>query len=118
MEPLDPHVQACIEACNRCHGSCLAMAFNEGRGDGGSPVVPPHFRLMADCAQICATAADFMLRGSAHQAAILLACADICDECAAHCERLDGMDDCAAACRACAELCRAVAGALIRPGRG
>ncbi|TRW15109.1 four-helix bundle copper-binding protein [Glacieibacterium frigidum] len=109
MEPLDPRIQACIEACNRCHGSCLAMAFNHCLDQGGDHVAPPHFRLMADCAQICATAADFMLRSSVHHAAICAACADVCDACADSCEGLDGMEDCVAACRACAESCRAMA---------
>lgn len=108
MEPLDPRMQACIEACNRCHGSCLAMSMNHCLEAGGEHVAPPHFRLMADCAQVCATAADFMLRGSSHHAAICAACADICDACADSCERLVGMEACAEACRACAAACRAM----------
>ena len=109
MTPLDPAMQACIEACNRCHGTCLGMAMNHCLEEGGEHVAPAHFRLMADCAQICATAADFMLRSSSHHAAICAACAEVCDACADSCEGLDGMADCIAACRACAESCRAMA---------
>ena len=110
MNPLDPATQACIEACNRAHGVALAMAMNHCLEAGGEHVAPLHFRLMADCAQICATAADFMLRSSAHHAAICIACADVCDACADSCAGLDGMAECVAACRDCAARCRAMAG--------
>ena len=66
--------------------------------------------LLLDCAQICATSADFMLRMSDHHPQVCGVCADICDACARECESMaDGaefMRRCADACRRCAESCR------------
>ena len=59
---MDADLAACIEACNRAHGVALGMAMNHCLEAGGDHVAPQHFRLMADCAAMCATAADFMLR--------------------------------------------------------
>jgi hypothetical protein len=36
-------------------------------------------------------------------------CVEVCEACAADCERLDGMEPCVAACRACAKACAALA---------
>jgi hypothetical protein len=62
-------------------------------------------KIMADCAQICAVAIDFMARKSEHHRHICRECAEICRACASSCEGLDGMEDCVAACRKCAEAC-------------
>lgn len=109
MQRISPEVQACIDECRRCHATCLSTAMNMCLEMGGDHVAPDHFRLMADCAAMCAAAADFMLRGSAHHAAVCGVCADICAACAESCEGLDGMEECAAACRACERSCRAMA---------
>lgn len=107
---MDPKLAACIEACNRAHGVSLAMAMNHCLETGGEHVEPKHFRLMNDCAQACATAADFMLRSSEFHAAMCGLCADVCDTCADSCATLDGMESCVEACRACAASCREMAG--------
>lgn len=106
---MDPKLAACIEACNRAHGVALGMAMNHCLDTGGDHVAPQHFRLMADCAAMCATAADFMLRGSEFHAGSCTLCADICDACATSCATLDGMQTCVAACLACAASCRVIA---------
>jgi hypothetical protein len=80
---------------------------------GGPHVEPDHFRLMLDCAQICATAADFMLRNSPHHPHLCRECAEICAQCADSCAELEGMEDCARACRECVDSCREMAGALV-----
>ena len=100
---------ACIEACNRAHGIALGMAMNHCLDTGGDHVAPKHFRLMADCAAICATTADFMLRSSEFHAASCRLCAAVCDACADSCAGLDGMEPCLEACRACAARCRTMA---------
>ena len=102
-------MQECIDNCQKCHAMCLGMATTFCLEKGGAHVEPNHFRLMLDCAQICAVSADFMLRNSPHQGHICRECAEICDGCAASCEALGDMDDCVAACRACAQSCRAMA---------
>jgi len=106
---MDPKLAACIEACNRAHGVALAMAMNHCLEVGGDHVEPLHFRLMSDCSQICATAADFMLRSSEFHPQLCGLCAIVCEACAASCETLDGMEACVEACRACAASCREMA---------
>jgi hypothetical protein len=61
------------------------------------------------CAEICRTAAHFMLIGSRHHKHTCAECAEICEECARDCERLEGMQECVEACRRCAESCRKMA---------
>ena len=110
--PLD--LQRCIVDCLECYTLCKQAAMMHCLERGGPHVRPEHFRLMDDCAEICRTAADFMLSGSRFSAKLCELCAEICDACARSCERLGGMDDCARACRGCAESCRA----MTRPAAG
>jgi len=109
MNHTTPEMQQCIQNCQECHAMCLQMAANHCLAVGGAHVEQSHFRLMMDCAQICQTSADFMLRGSTHQAHVCAECADICDDCAKSCETVGDMDECVAACRKCAESCRQMA---------
>ena len=64
MAQPSPELQPCIERCQACHAVCLQMAATHCLQVGGKHVEPAHFRLMLDCAQICQTSADFMLRQS------------------------------------------------------
>lgn len=66
-------------------------------------------KIMADCAQMCAVAIDFMARKSAHHQHICRECAEICRACAETCRQLDGMEDCVQACLRCAEACETMA---------
>jgi hypothetical protein len=99
----------CIAACHACHISCLSMASGHCLEMGGPHAAPQHIRLMLDCAQICATAVDFMVRESEFHADFCRLCAQICRACEASCRDLDGMENCADACRRCAEACDAMA---------
>ena len=74
----------CIELCMSCYQTCLGTAMNHCLETGGKHVEPKHFRLM-------------------------MACAEICAECAQDCERIGGMEECVSMCRACAESCRGMA---------
>jgi len=72
-------------------------------------------RLLLDCAEICATSADFMIRGSDMHAHVCQACAAVCDRCADECDRMAEdpyLAACAEICRRCAETCREMAGAI------
>ncbi len=109
MHHLLSEMQSCIETCQTCHITCLQMAATHCLEMGDAHAEPQHMRLMLDCAQICATAADFMARGSAHHTHICRECAEICRACAASCDALEGMEECAAICRRCAESCDAMA---------
>lgn len=102
-------MRACIDACTACHQVCLSTAMNHCLEMGGEHVAKEHFTLMLACAEICRTAAHFMLIGSPHHKHICRECAEICEECAADCEALEGMEECVAACRAWAESCRKMA---------
>lgn len=108
MHAFSREIDACIEACLQCHKVCLGMAMTHCLETGGDHVVPPHFRLMMDCAAVCATAADLMLHKSAFHRELCRLCADICTACADDCAKLDGMEGCVQTCRQCARLCAAM----------
>jgi hypothetical protein len=109
MHAFDREVSACVDACLECQKVCLGLAMTHCLETGGEHVAPRHFRLMIDCAAICATAADFMLHKSQFHAQVCGLCAKVCRECAADCEKLDGMEECVRACAACAEACAKMA---------
>lgn len=99
-------MQACIEACTACHQTCLHN-IHHCLEKGGKHAEPSHITLLLDCAQICATSADFMTRHSAQHTTTCRACAEVCRACAEDCEKMDDamMRECAKACRRCAESC-------------
>jgi hypothetical protein len=109
MHRMSAEMRSCIEECLRCHGICLGMAMSHCLEQGGRHVEPGHFRIMMSCAEICQTAANVMLIGTAQHKRTCALCADICEECARSCETLDGMEECVQACRRCAESCRRMA---------
>jgi hypothetical protein len=104
-------MQQCIANCQECHSVCLSTVAH-CLEKGGRHAEASHVTLLLDCADICRTSADFMLRGSSLHGRTCAACADICRHCAEACERLgddDEMRRCAEACRRCAESCAAMA---------
>jgi hypothetical protein len=86
---------------------------------GGDHARTEHVTLLLDCAEICQTAANFMLRNSELHSRVCALCAEVCDRCAEDCEKLAADDDmmrqCAQACRRCAEACREMAQHSGRP---
>ncbi|ACP22180.1 ferredoxin (plasmid) [Sinorhizobium fredii NGR234] len=78
-------------------------------GDRWRTYRPQTLRLISACAEICRTAAHFMLIGSEHHKHVCRECAEICTECAADRERIGDMQGCVDACRRCAESCRKMA---------
>ena len=109
MQNLAPEMRSCIEECLRCHSTCLNMAMSHCLEQGGKHVEPQHLKLMMACAEICQTAANFMLIGTHHHKHTCRECAEICEECAKSCEQVGGMEECVQACRRCAESCRKMA---------
>lgn len=110
-EHRDPEMNACIESCTRCHAICLETS-NYCLSQGEEHAAPEHIGLLLACADVCATSADTMLRGSAVHAVVCRACAEVCDQCAASCESMGDdadMKRCADACRSCADDCRRMA---------
>src|SRR5882672_9547404 len=111
MQPssMSEDVQRCVELCLDCYWTCKQTAMNHCLETGGEHVAPEHFRLMINCAEICRTAADFLLSSSRLFPQVCAACAEICDDCALSCENLGDMERCVRACRACSQSCRALA---------
>ena len=91
-----------------CHRIC-EETITHCLHTGGAHADSDHIRMMMDCADICRVASDYMVRGSQFTSAIAALCADICEACAADCERFHDdaqMVACAQACRRCAQSCR------------
>jgi hypothetical protein len=103
-------MQACIEVCTECQRVCLASA-QKCLQMGGRHADADHVRTLLDCAEICRTSADFMIRGSEHHGITCGACAEICRACAESCETVGGpeMEACAEVCRRCADSCQRMA---------
>jgi hypothetical protein len=109
MHQMSNEMRTCIEECQSCHAVCLGTAMTHCLELGGKHVEPHHFRLIMACAEICRTAAEFMLLNSPHHKQTCRICAEICEQCARDCERLGDMQECVDACRSCAESCRKMA---------
>lgn len=109
MNHTAPDMGNCIEACTRCHQTCLQMALTHCLRLGGKHVEPAHFTLMMNCAEICQASANLQLSGSDYASKLCGLCAEICTDCADSCEAVGDMDDCVAACRHCAETCASMA---------
>ena len=111
MNLIDPAMRECIDECVRCHEVCLSTV-PYCLELGGQHARETHITLLLDCADICQTSADFMLRGSNEHARICAACAAIFQRCAEDCDQFTGddvMHACAEACRRCADSCEAMA---------
>jgi hypothetical protein len=111
LQNVGEEMRRCIEECTTCHEVCLATVAHCLEA-GGEHAEAAHVRLLLDCAQICVTSADFMLRGSELHGETCGACAVVCERCAESCERFaddEVMSACADVCRRCAESCRRMA---------
>ena len=89
-----PELQACIVDCLECYSVCKQAAMNHCLEAGGRQIDPRHFRLLTDCAEICRTAADFMLVSSAFYPKLCGLCAEVCEACAQSCEDIGGLEGC------------------------
>lgn len=109
MSPYSPQIEDCVRHLLRCHRACLGTAMAHCLETGGEHARPQHLRLMLDCAAICQTAADSLLRKSQFHTRLCDLAADVAETCAKECEALGGMEDCVTACRTCADACRPAA---------
>jgi Domain of Unknown Function (DUF326) len=108
-------LEQCIENCTRCHRICLETTAIHFRGEGGGSERESLIRLLLDCAEICQTSANFMIRGSELHGHTCAACAAVCERCAEECDKVGEdphMAACAEICRACAQTCREMAAAI------
>jgi hypothetical protein len=112
MAHISEEMKNCINECLNCHSVCLET-ISHCLEMGGKHAAPDHIALLQDCAQICITSADFMLRDSRFHGESCGVCAAVCDACADSCESLaegaDFMQRCAEVCRRCADSCRQMA---------
>jgi len=102
----------CIEACLQCHVVCT-MTAQYCLAQGGDHAEVSHVGLLLDCAEICQTSANFMVRGSPYHMVTCGACAELCRACADSCRTFaddDSMAHCAEVCDACASSCEQMAG--------
>lgn len=104
-------MRECIDACLNCSAVCTETA-RRCLDLGGKHAEPQHITIMADCAEICQTSANFMLRGSAAHVETCSTCAAICRACEESCRQLgdEMMARCADACSKCADSCEVMAG--------
>ena len=90
----------CVAECNHCAASCLE--------EQDVKMLAQCIKLDIDCAEICSLSISFISRGSKHAEHLLRECAEICESCAAECEKHSHMEHCrkcAEVCRMCAEAC-------------
>lgn len=103
-------VRECLKDCLDCYQTCTETT-TKCLKMGGKHAENEHLNLLMDCARMCNTNADFILRNSTYYPQTCGITADICDECADTCDRFedDFMKECASVCRRCAESCREMA---------
>jgi len=108
---ISAEMRRCIENCSDCHNVCVETIAH-CLELGGKHAEAAHIRLLMDCAEICLTSANYMLRGSELHVRTCAVCAEVCERCAESCEALGDdplMKQCAEICRRCAESCRQMA---------
>ena len=112
--PHDPKVQRCIELCTQCHEACMETLSHCVRSGHSSP---SHLRILLDCAEICQTSANCLIRNSDVHRQVCAACAAACEACASSCRQFvadEEMKRCEEICRECAEACSEVASTSSR----
>lgn len=108
---MESEMDQCIVNCMTCYRACAETKVYCVQ-KGGKHAAPEHLSLLGDCARICETSADFMIRRSERHGLTCGVCATICEACAADCEQMgedEQMRQCAEVCRRCAQSCHAMA---------
>ena len=109
QQQISKDVRDCIDTCMECHSICTETAYY-CLTQGGQHADAKHVRLLLDCAEICQTSADYMLRSSDLHGKTCGLCAEVCKRCAESCEKIGQNDElmkkCAEICRRCAESCK------------
>lgn len=103
---MNEDTRRCVNHCVNCQASCLSMT-TYCLQVGQHHAAMRHVRLLQDCAQICALAADFLLRGSEPGVDVCRICSEITDRCADACDAFadPAVRQCAATCRRCSTSC-------------
>ncbi len=115
-EQMSKEMQDCIKDCQECEATCME-SINHCLQLGGKYAEASHIRSLMDCAEICQTSADYMLRGSELYQSVCGTCAEVCDRCEQSCRQFADdtmMQECAEVCRRTAQSCRQMAGTRMR----
>ena len=108
----NPKMNECIDACNETHEAALrTLAW--ATSEGSDAATPEFVRLLADCAEITQTAANFMLRGSELHHETCKACEEVCEAVFEACEQsgIDEVEDFKDQVKTCADQCREMSSA-------
>lgn len=98
----------CIDACYSCASACEYCA-TECLKENDLKMLSFCISLTRECALVCDASARLMAMNGENAILLCQACAQICDYCAAECERNSDVEHCkhcAQECRKCAESCR------------
>ena len=106
MYDLEPETKTCVAALQACHATCLQFATFDCMQGNYPRVGPNQFRLMLDCAELCQTAANFLIRDSDHYLRVCREALVICEDLASDCRKFPGMEAILAACDECVSACR------------
>ena len=87
----------CVAECNHCTNACLE--------EDDVKMLTRCIKLNIDCGEICGLTIAYVSRSSERAEHLLHECAEVCDACAAECEKHAHMEH----CRRCAEICRTCA---------
>jgi hypothetical protein len=74
-------MQRCIQECERCHDTCVQV-IGYCLHRGGRHADPNHIATLLDCADMCATSANLLVRDSPRHRRTCEICAEVCDGCA------------------------------------
>jgi hypothetical protein len=106
-EEAQDEMQECIEECLGCHAVCT-ITLQHCIASGGDYTEVNLVGILLDCAELCQTSANFMLRGSPYHVITCAACAELCRACEEACRGVPGdeqLGHCAEVCATCATVC-------------
>ena len=89
---MSQEMRQCIEHCTNCHRICLET-ITYCLQMGGKHAEANHIRLLQDCAEICRTSVDFMIRSSQFHGRTCGVCAEVCTACGQDCRQMAGGSD-------------------------
>jgi hypothetical protein len=104
-------LQECAEECLTCHAVCT-ITLQHCIASGGKLADVHLVGILLDCAELCHTSANFMLRGSPYHLLTCAACAELCRACEEACRDVPGdeqLEHCADVCATCATSCEQMA---------
>lgn len=110
MSPMitQAEMQECMQECMKCHTVCMET-LTYCMQQGGMYATSEMMCMLLDCAEMCQTTANCMMRGSPMCIQMCTVCANVCTQCADMCMQMGEdarMQACAEACRCCAESCQ------------